>query len=222
MASGLKHTSLCSLFAYLLLTPSLCLAKSSLENRVILIDPGHGVINFKGRIINPGQENKLGHKEHRLTMAIGKRLGEILEKEGAKVYYTRTSRDYWRHAYNTIEDNETRAYFANEIGCEVYLSIHCDWHPSPKTQGVTTYYAKSHSKKLGEHVHRSLITSLKAKNRKLVLDTYTVLDKTDMPALIIETGFLSNRIEARKLASAAYQLKIAQAIAKGLKNYFSN
>src|SRR4051812_47039805 len=83
--------------------PSRC--ESSLTGHIIVLDPGHGTANFYGKVINPGRENNSGHKEHKLALEIATRLGALLEKEGAQVYYTRTWDDYWRQSYGTVEDN---------------------------------------------------------------------------------------------------------------------
>src|SRR5438876_228302 len=122
-------------------------ADLALAGHTIVLDPGHGVINFFGRIINPGRENNSGLKEHKLNMEIVVKLGGLLEKEGARILYTRTPADYWRESYSTVEDNTARALFANELKAEAYVSIHCDWDSKRRTNGVTTLYAKEISQK---------------------------------------------------------------------------
>ena len=195
-------------------------AKSPLNGRAIVIDPGHGVINFEGKIINSGKVNHQGVTEHHLNMEISQRLGKILQEEGAKVIYTRTPFDYWRQSFSPAEDNRARAYFANQMKGEAYISIHCDWDPRPRISGVTTIYERPDARRLGELIQKRLVKNLKAKNRKLVRDSFTILDHTEMPAVIIETGFMSNRGESKKLKSVAYQLKIANCIADALRVFF--
>jgi N-acetylmuramoyl-L-alanine amidase len=204
-------------------SPQLYLSSVSthtLRGRLIVIDPGHGVINYDGAIINPGKISNSGLMEHKLNMEIAQRLGKRLEKEGAKVIFTRTPSDYWRESYGTIEDNKNRSAFANELKADVFLAIHCDWDPRKRVHGITTIYAKPESRRLGELVHRSLLKGLHARDHKLVLDTYTVLDNINVPGLIVECGFLSHREESRKLIKPTYQTQIADAITKALKSYF--
>ncbi len=193
-----------------------------LRGRLIVLDPGHGVVNFDSDIINPGKVNNSGLMEHKLNMEIAEKLGRLLEKEGAKVIFTRTTYDYWRESYSTVEDNKNRSEFANELKADVFLAIHCDWHPKRKVQGVTTIYEKPESKRLAEAVHKNMVRRLKAKDRKVVCDSYTVLDVIKMPGLIVECGFMSHREESKKLARSAYQTQIAEAITKGLKTYFAS
>ncbi len=192
-----------------------------LANKLIVIDAGHGVLNYQTAIINEGQRGYFGQVEHRTAFDIAKKVGQHLEKEGARVVYTRTDFDYWRWAMSPAEDNKNRALFANELKADALLSIHCDWSPKPSVSGVTTLYKSVPSRNLGSAIHRSIIGTLKAKDRKLVNDNFTILDHAEMPSLIIETGFLSNRNEARKLSTNEYQTKIARAITGGVKDFFS-
>ena len=215
-----------SSFSFLPLLSSLLIfipvlhAEPLLKNRVFVIDAGHGVINYEGRVINPGKENSNGSREHELTLKMALKLGKILQDSGAKVFYTRSKEDYWRQAYSTIEDNKARAYLANEVKADAFISIHCDWNPSRKYKGVTTIYAKKDSDRLSHILHGSLLKKLKSKDRKVVFDSYTVLDTAEVPAVLIETGFLSNREESKKLAKSSYQQSVAEAIATGIKTYF--
>lgn len=202
--------------------PPATATSSVLANKIIVIDPGHGTLNFEGRIINSGKENKAGYREHKINMLIAEALGELLRKEGTQVYFTRTWNDYWRQGPSTVQDNKARAHLANELGADAFISIHCDWHPSSKVRGVTTLYGKSQSKRLAKTLHQTLVRRLQARDRKTVFDSYTVLDVCEVPAVIIETGFLSNLNESRKLIKTTYQKEVASALLAGLKNYFSN
>ncbi len=197
------------------------MAASPLNGRTIALDPGHGVIDYQGHIINPGKSNR-NHTiwEHQLTLQMATILGDKLEKEGARVVYTRTPFDYWRQAFDVADDNKARGKLANEFKADVYIAIHCDWDTRSRNNGVTTYYKTAPSEKLGEEIHKQLIQSLKATNRHLRHDTFTVLEQTDMPSILVETGFLSNRAEVKKLADPKYQTKIADAMLEGLRNYF--
>jgi N-acetylmuramoyl-L-alanine amidase len=206
----------------LLFLPAVLYADSPpiLQGRLIVLDPGHATLSYEQAVINPGKTGRNGAKESRVAMKVAQKLGELLEKEGANVYFTRTEHDFWRESYNVAEDNKARAAFANKVGAHAYLSIHCDWDPRSRVHGVTTFYAKDNSRRLGAEIQKNMVKELGAKNRQLVRDTYTVLDVADMPAVIIETGFLSNGAEANRLASAAYQEKVAKALLKGVKSYF--
>lgn len=195
-------------------------ADAALSGRRVVLDPGHGTIDFERTVINSGKSRD-GVVENRLTMEIALQLGRMLEEDGATVFFTRDREDYWRSGYGSAEDNKARALFANDVNADAYISIHCDWHPSRRYHGVTTFYTKDNSRDLGARIQRQLVTDLKAYDRKLVRDSFTVLDHAEMPAVLVETGFLSHRTEGRKLLKAAYQKQIAAALASALRGYFS-
>lgn len=208
-------------FLTLLLIPGIRPDANTLNGRLIVIDPGHGTINLEAQIVNSGKITRDGQPEHALTIAISQKVGDALQKEGARVVYTRTPYDYWRLGQDAAEDNKARALFANELQAEAYVSIHCDWTPRSTIHGVTTLYEVPESRRLAESIHREMVRHLKAKDRKVVRDNFTVLDHTRMPAVIVETGFMSHRSESRKLSNPAYQEKIAHAITDGLRRFFS-
>jgi hypothetical protein len=167
----------------LLFLPAVLYADSPpiLQGRLIVLDPGHATLSYEQAVINPGKTGRNGAKESRVAMKVAQKLGELLEKEGANVYFTRTEHDFWRESYNVAEDNKARAAFANKVGAHAYLSIHCDWDPRSRVHGVTTFYAKDNSRRLGAEIQKNMVKELGAKNRQLVRDTYTVLDVADMP-----------------------------------------
>lgn len=195
---------------------------SPLKSKIIVLDPGHGTADFNRNVINSGKFTRDGLNEHELTFGISQKLGDLLAQDGATVFFTRSKDDYWRRSYTSVEDNKARALFANEVGADAMLSIHCDWHPSSKIRGVTTFYWKKNSESFGRHVHRNMVGRLKSLDRKLVRDIFTVLDTAEMPALLVETGFMSNRLEAKKLSSQEYQEKVAKALHAGLAEYFNS
>lgn len=207
----------------LLLLPAAVVAADAprpLAGRVILVDPGHGVINIEGDIINGGKYTADDVPEHRLTLEIGEKLSDELSRLGAKTFQTRSDKHYWRQAYNSVDDNKSRSILAETIGADALISVHCDWHPNRRVRGITTLYENDQSKKLGESILKSLLRTVRPSNRGNRRDTFTVLDNTSVPAVIVETGFMSNAAESRKLKNPAYQKKLADGIAKGIVRYF--
>ena len=57
------------------------------------------------------------------------------------------------------------------------------------------------------------------KRKEKANDTYYMLKRTDVPVIIVECGFLSNRAEADLLVTEEYQDRLAEAIAKGILEY---
>jgi len=151
---------------------------------------------------------------------MAQKLAKRLEELGADVYLTRTPSDYWRPAYNSVDDNKARAIYANEVQADVLLSLHCDWHHRKKVHGVTTIYANRTSAHLARTLHKHMVRDLKRRDRKVVKDTFTILDHAEMPAVIIETGFMSHKQESKLLITPTYQTKVAHTLSKGLVRYF--
>lgn len=75
------------------------------------------------------------------------------------------------------------------------------------------------SKRLARHVQQSLVQATGAIDRGVKHARFVVLIGTKVPAILIETGFVSNPTEGRKLATTAYQNKIATAIAQGVDRF---
>ena len=195
-------------------------AAGPLSGKVIVLDPGHATINFQRSVINTGKSTG-SFPEHRLTLEIATQLGKILEEQGATVYFTRTRDDYWRQSYSPIEDNKMRAWMANELSADAFIAIHCDWNPSRRFRGVTTFWEKPQSRKLGELIQRRLVQDLGTSNRGVIHDSFTVLDQAKMPAVLVECGFMSNRAEGKKLAQPEYQRRVALALASAVTRFFS-
>ena len=76
------------------------------------------------------------------------------------------------------------------------------------------------SKQAGEGVLSDLKDAGRVHKKRLGLANFVVLRSPDIPSLLIETGFLSNRSDAKRLSISREQEKIAAAIFEGIKRYF--
>lgn len=205
---------------------------------LIVIDPGHG-----GN--DPGTSNRaLGLKEKTFTLDVAQRLRRDLEQRGYRVALTRTTDT--RLKSTQAADLRERALKANRLGADLFISLHFNALPNhPKVRGVETYMltpagqrstaAHRHSAGdravhpgnrhdhwnavLGAALHRRLLTRLEAPDRGLKRARFAVLRPVTCPAVLLEAGFLSNADEARKISTAAYRQRIAEAIAEGIGHY---
>ncbi len=73
---------------------------------------------------------------------------------------------------------------------------------------------------VGTHVLKSLDGITRLHKKRVEQAGFVVLKSPDMPSILVETGFISNPGEARKLAQPAYQRKMAKAIFSGVKRHF--
>ena len=86
-------------------------------------------------------------------------------------------------------------------------------------EGLIRESKSEDSKRLARHVQDTLVQNTGAVDRGVKHARFVVLIGTKVPAILIETGFVSNPVEGRKLATSAYQYKIATAIAQGVDKF---
>ena len=187
------------------ITPRRSLRKGKI---VVIIDPGHG-----GK--DSGAIGIGGVLEKDVILPIGKRIAEILERNGIQVIMTRDS-DY----FVTLPGRVTMAQRAN---ADVFVSIHANSAGAnrPEVSGLETYHYDS-GLRLAQIVHSKILQSLNVRDRKVRKARFYVLRKTSMPSILVETGFLTGRDDAAKLRTSAYQNQMADAIAQGILQYLKS
>ena len=175
---------------------------------VVIIDPGHG-----GK--DSGAIGIGGVLEKDVILPIGKRIAEILERNGIQVIMTRDS-DY----FVTLPGRVTMAQRAN---ADVFVSIHANSAGAnrPEVSGLETYHYDS-GLRLAQIVHSKILQSLNVRDRKVRKARFYVLRKTSMPSILVETGFLTGRDDVAKLRTSAYQNQMADAIAQGILQYLKS
>ena len=175
---------------------------------VVIIDPGHG-----GK--DSGAIGIGGVLEKDVILPIGKRIAEILERNGIQVIMTRDS-DY----FVTLPGRVTMAQRAN---ADVFVSIHANSAGAnrPEVSGLETYHYDS-GLRLAQIVHSKILQSLNVRDRNVRKARFYVLRKTSMPSILVETGFLTGRDDAAKLRTSAYQNQMADAIAQGILQYLKS
>jgi N-acetylmuramoyl-L-alanine amidase len=195
------------------------------SSKCILIDAGHGGIDG-------GASSTCGILEKDVNLKISKKLKEVLEQEGYKVLMTREE-DVGLYIDNgTIrkkknEDLRNRYNMKKESGCDMFISIHLNSFPEGKYSGAQVWYGNnSASKKLGHMIQVNLRQDINPQNNrveKCAKNDYKILrDNDEMPAVIIECGFLSNKEECEKLTEDEYQTRLVQSISKSIKTYYQN
>ena len=181
----------------------------------IVLDAGHGGWD-------PGKTGTTGKNEKDLNLAVAEKLAEYLELGGAEVILTRKSDDALGDGKRT--DMAERKRIANESGGNIFVSIHQNAFPSAKAKGAQVFYHKSseEGKRLAECVQENLKNRVDGNSQRQAKenDTYYILRTTEIPAVIVECGFLSNIEEEKLLNDAGYQEKLAWAIYCGILDYF--
>ena len=87
--------------------------------------------------------------------------------------------------------------------------------------GVETYHSRGSTvgRELASYVHSQIISATGARDREVRGAGFYVIAKTSMPAILVETGYVTNPTEARNLNSPDYQKRMANAIARGVDQF---
>ncbi len=167
---------------------------------VLVLDAGHG-----GN--DPGAQRGFV-KEKDLTLAIAQKTREKLVESGVKVIMTRDE-----DSFISLSD---RVAITNNLKPDLFLSVHINSLESTSDiHGIETYYQSDMSKPLAQSIHEAIVSELEAPDRAIRKAKFYVINRAQVPAVLAEVGFISNKSERDKLVSADYQEKIAGALAKG-------
>lgn len=217
---GIDNTSLSS--TYSVKVPSYSSSRSykltkGLKDKVICIDPGHGGTDV-------GAIGKIS-QEKNITLAISKKIADLLNDAGAKVIMTRTTDvDVYAPYDAAAEELQARCNIANAAKADAFVSVHIDSFSSADARGVTAYYNSKtpHDYSLAKYIHNQNMQATEFPDRGTRMANFYVLLHTNMPAVLLELGFISNPTEERALNSEKQQQNFAESIVKGLADYFNH
>lgn len=184
------------------------------KERTVVLDAGHGGPDG-------GKTGVNGKLEKELNLMIAEKIKKLLEEEGIEVIMTRKD-DGWL-AETRIKDLKERVRIMNGSKADLAVSIHQNSYHEESVFGAQVfYYTTSEEGKAAAEILQNALLEIDPGNKKRekANNTYYILKKTEVPTVIIECGFLSNREEAKKLSDEVYQAKIAEAVVKGIKSFF--
>ncbi len=180
---------------------------------VVVIDPGHGG-NDSGAY---KPYNGTNYKESNLNLQISLKLKSYLEGQGHTVYMTRSSDEY--------VDNAERYRIANNYNADAFICIHCNSAGS-SANGMWVNYPTRHdtewSRDLADRVDYTVTQNyqyLSRHRQPSPASDWIVLNGTAMPAIFIETAFMTNSTDMSKLTSSYWQGKIAEGIGAGFRTW---
>lgn len=171
---------------------------------VVVIDPGHG-----GR--DPGAVGVGGLRETDVVLPISRRVASLLEQQGIQVVLTRQD--------EREIDLSPRVAIAERANADVFVSIHANAATNSAALGTETYYASSTGYRLAEAIQTSMTRETGMVSRGTKTARFYVLTQTSMPAALVEVGFVTNASDAARLRDAAFQNRMADAIARGILQY---
>ena len=199
---------------------------------LVCLDPGHGTPPAIGRQTEPIGPGSRVRKikdgggapgEAAVALAIAMKTRALLQRDGLRVAMTRTGPTY-------TGGNIDRARFCNVRRAALMVRIHADGSSNTALHGVQTLYPALHrgwtddiyaaSLRAARVLQRSVAKATGAADLGLSRRSdLTGFNWADVPAILIETGFMSNPTERRLLQASAYQLKIARGIAAGAEAF---
>jgi N-acetylmuramoyl-L-alanine amidase len=196
---------------------------------VICIDPGHErTPDLSTERIGPGSSTyKVKDPggtagEATVVLQIGKKLRTILVRRGYDVVMTRTTMEFDRGNGGNI----ARAKFCNRHDAALMVRIHADGSTDRSAHGAKTLYPAWHkgwtgdilpeSREAAALMQKAYIAKTGAKDLGLQRRAdLTGFNWADVPAILVETGFMTNPTEGAKLKGDHYQWKVAHALANG-------
>ena len=174
----------------------------SSDSVIVVIDAGHGG-HDRGGI--PGQ--RVAEKD--MTLDVARRLRNVLSASGYRVVMTRDS--------DVFVPLPTRVAIANSYRNAIFVCIHFNATQRRSAGGIETYFYSRDSLPLASAIHRLVVGGAPSSNRGVRRRGYYVLRKTNIPAVLVECGFLTNPTEAAYAQSASYRERLAEEIAAGIR-----
>ena len=234
-----------SLFLFLLF--ALSFAHTSVHaadsGKVVILDPGHGG-EYKGTVGYSGDQT--GYVEKKANLDEAYQVRSVLEKKGYTVHMTRsTDKDFGSPVHTDLRNrvNIANDWAKGNNDNSIFISLH---HNSdavdPHVRGYETYYYdinngvdedfppdqlqikySPESKRLAHIMHQEILkdVSISEGPEGITGNDLFVTRNAQMPAVLVELGYMSNPQEEALIKTASFQDQVAQAIGKATDKFFS-
>ena len=207
------------------------------EQHTICIDPGHQAKgnsqteqvgpnsgSYKAKVSSGTAGIATKKPEYELNLEASLKLKHILESRGYKVYMTRESHD-------VDISNKERAIFANEKKVDMVVRIHADGSEDQSVSGASLHIPAQNGQYTSKIYPKSnecaeiMMASMRQAGFK-VNNIYQRSDLTgfnwsEVPAVLVEMGYMSNPEEDQKMSQTSYQEKMMKSIAEATQKYFN-
>ena len=174
----------------------------------VIIDPGHG-----GR--DPGAIGIKGIRETDVVLDVSKIVKKLLSEKGVNTKLTRST--------EMDLDLPPRVEIANRANADIFVSIHANASRGKRrdVNGLETFYYRGwRGRFLAKRIQKEILkVSPGSPDRGVKQGRFYVIKNTRMPAVLVEIGFLTGKLDARRLEKNVHRKRIAYAIAKGILEY---
>ncbi len=183
----------------------LVLLSSSLNGKVIALDPGHGGLDSGA--------SRAGVHEKDVNLSVALKVQKLLADKGVTVVMTRDN-----DQRVTLSE---RVEFVNSMNADIAISIHANSSDTGGSGVETIYYSKAENERLARSLQDGIVTATGFRSRGIKPWNWIFVTRNfNMPSALIEMGFLSNAAERQFLASESGQQKIAENIVAAIERFF--
>lgn len=189
----------------------------TLIGKAIVIDPGHGGPD-PGVVVPDGA---LRWTEADLAYDLSARLEGRLAAAGMRVHLTRGP------APATPLSDPARTRIANDLGADLFISVHIDGHANPGADGVATYHygtgngvTSTVGERLAGLVQREIIVRTGMHDCRIHAKTWELLRLTRMPAVRVDVGYLTCAEDRAKLVDPSFRDRVAEAILAAVQRMY--
>src|SRR5437660_10772316 len=167
----------------------------------VVVDAGHG-----GK--DSGAYRRFGPPEKIATLDVATRLSQKLRESQFKTVMTRTN--------DVFIPLDTRVDIENATPNSIFVSIHFNDSRKRGIKGFETYYHSPYAAELAQNIQNRLCSLKGAVNRGVHTADFRVVRKALYPAVLVECGYLSNRLEGREAWNGEYRELLADKIAQAI------
>lgn len=192
-------------------------AGPNLVGKVIVIDPGHDLIDH-GVVVSDGI---LRWTEADFAYDLANRLAGRLRAAGMRVHLTRGP------APTAALPDLARADLANQLGGDLFISLHADGHPNPAADGVATYHygtgngvTSNAGERLASLVQREIVVRTGMRDCRIHPKTWELLRLTRMPAIRVEVGYLTSPLDLARLTDPHFRDRVVDAIIAAIQRMY--
>jgi N-acetylmuramoyl-L-alanine amidase len=179
----------------------------------IMIDPGHGAEDPAPKGFADGTHSANGLKEKDAVLQISKTLADALQAAGFETILSREGNT------NKTLDIYRRVELSDTADSDLYISVHANGDENTKMQGPEIYWYEQQSRPLAELILKEISAATGRKPGGVFYASFGVMRQTRIPAVLVETGYMTNAEEGARYSNPEFLKLCADGIARGVERY---